>query len=111
MKSKVLVIGGGIVGLASALKLLEKDFEVSIIDAQKPGAASNMAGGILFPLKPWEISNEMLRLCIDGISEYNIFFDNLDSKEKTQIQHYKRDTIVLVSRRISKNQWLWQNAR
>ncbi|MEC7885558.1 MAG: FAD-dependent oxidoreductase [Pseudomonadota bacterium] len=109
MKSKVLVIGGGIVGLASALKLLEKDFEVSIIDAQKPGAASNMAGGILFPLKPWEISNEMLRLCIDGISEYNIFFDNLDSKEKTQIQHYKRDTIVLGNILEKTNIWYSKN--
>lgn len=109
MKSKVLVIGGGIVGLVSALKLLEKDFEVSILDAQKPGAASNMAGGILFPLKPWEISIEMLRLCTDGINEYNIFFSNLDSKEKSQIQQYKRDTIILGNMLEKANIWYSKN--
>ncbi|MDC1214908.1 FAD-dependent oxidoreductase, partial [Rhodospirillales bacterium] len=51
MAKKVTIIGSGIVGICSALSLLEKGFEVEMIDRNPPaeGASSGNAGVI----SPW----------------------------------------------------------
>ncbi|MCG8438369.1 MAG: FAD-dependent oxidoreductase [Pseudomonadales bacterium] len=68
----VLVIGGGIVGLLSALELTARQFSVTLIDAPdavKP--ASWAGGGILSPLYAWRYSSAMNRLTVDAPSRYD----------------------------------------
>ncbi|RYZ78446.1 MAG: FAD-dependent oxidoreductase, partial [Moraxellaceae bacterium] len=51
---KVVVIGGGIIGLMTALELSQAGCEVSILDSQDLGQAASWAGGgILSPMYPW----------------------------------------------------------
>ena len=41
MKSKILVVGGGITGLVAAYRLLQKNYQVTLIEK------SNVLGGLL----------------------------------------------------------------
>jgi glycine oxidase len=51
---KVIVVGGGIIGLFSAYELHKNDCEVTVIDRQRFGQESSWAGGgIVSPLYPW----------------------------------------------------------
>lgn len=51
---KVVVIGGGIIGLMTALELSQAGCEVNVLDSQDLGQAASWAGGgILSPMYPW----------------------------------------------------------
>ncbi|HIL23214.1 MAG TPA: FAD-binding oxidoreductase, partial [Alcanivorax sp.] len=67
--SDVLVLGGGIVGLLSALELTKRDLNVTVIDGGPP-PASWAGGGILSPLFAWRHSSFLNRLTHDGVSRY-----------------------------------------
>jgi glycine oxidase len=45
----VVVIGGGLVGLASALAMADQGIRVAVIDDGRPGQASRASGGVLAP--------------------------------------------------------------
>jgi|CXWL01.1.fsa_nt_gi glycine oxidase len=63
MKQDVIVIGAGIIGLATAERLLAQGAKVTILERNKTGQESSWAGGgILSPLCPWDYSDEVTRL-------------------------------------------------
>ena len=45
----LVVLGGGIVGLTSALAAADRGMRVTVIDQLRPGAASRASAGILAP--------------------------------------------------------------
>lgn len=67
--SDVLILGGGIVGLLSALELTKRDLSVTVIDGGPP-PASWAGGGILSPLFAWRHSSFLNQLTHDGVSRY-----------------------------------------
>lgn len=63
MKQDVIVIGAGIIGLATAERLLAQGATVTILERNKVGQESSWAGGgILSPLCPWDYSDAVTRL-------------------------------------------------
>ncbi len=63
MKQDVIVIGGGIIGLATAEGLLRKGAQVTLIERNQIGQEASWAGGgILSPLYPWHESSEINQL-------------------------------------------------
>ena len=63
MKQDIIVIGAGIVGLATAEQLLLQGAKVTILERNTVGQESSWAGGgILSPLCPWDYSDEVTRL-------------------------------------------------
>jgi glycine oxidase len=63
MKQDIIVIGAGIIGLATAERLLAQGATVTILERNKVGQESSWAGGgILSPLCPWDYSDEVTRL-------------------------------------------------
>jgi len=63
MKQDVIVIGAGIIGLATAERLLAQGAKVTILERNKIAQESSWAGGgILSPLCPWDYSDEVTRL-------------------------------------------------
>lgn len=63
MKQDVIVIGAGIIGLATAERLLLQGARVTILERNKAGQESSWAGGgILSPLCPWDYSDDVTRL-------------------------------------------------
>ncbi|GAB3475072.1 glycine oxidase ThiO [Azotobacter salinestris] len=54
---RVLVVGGGAIGMLSALRLAEAGLEVRLLDQGRLGQESSWAGGgIVSPLYPWRYS-------------------------------------------------------
>ena len=62
--NKVIVVGGGIIGLLSAYELHRNGFQVTVIDRQQFGQESTWAGGgIVSPLYPWRYDDRITELC------------------------------------------------
>ncbi len=63
MKTDFLIIGGGAIGLTSAIALLEEGFKVTLIDRDATGSEASWAGGgILSPLCSWDYSDAVTNL-------------------------------------------------
>ena len=70
-----MVVGGGIVGCMTALELVGRAFQVTIVErniiaAQTSGEASWAGAGILFPLLPWFYKDEVNALSLAGAARY-----------------------------------------
>ena len=64
MTKKVTVIGGGIVGCITSFFLIEKGYEVTLVDQNTIGQEASWAGaGILSPLLPWNYQDTVNNLC------------------------------------------------
>jgi len=71
MALKAVIIGGGIVGCVTAIKLKEKGYDVNIVDRSIVGEESSSAGaGIIFPLMPWNYKSRVFELCIGAARFY-----------------------------------------
>jgi|TARA_B110000003_G_scaffold117817_1_gene120254 glycine oxidase len=84
---KIVVIGAGVVGCLTAIKLKEEGFDVTIVDKSQLGSESTWAGaGILFPLMPWEYESRVFDLCKNASKFYKDFskklfqYTNIDSE-------------------------------
>ncbi|MBX3617984.1 glycine oxidase ThiO [Nitrosomonas sp.] len=63
MRQDIIIIGAGIIGLASAERLLTQGASVTILERNKVGQESSWAGGgILSPLLPWSYPNAVTQL-------------------------------------------------
>ena len=49
IRADVVVLGGGIVGLAAAVAVADSDLSVALIAVERPGAAARAAAGLLVP--------------------------------------------------------------
>ena len=77
MAVRAVIIGGGIVGCITAIKLKENGYDVTVVDKSVVGEESSAAGaGILFPLMPWNYESKVYQLC-SGASG---FYKNLSEK-------------------------------
>ena len=73
--SKVIVIGGGIVGCLTALTLTRCGHQVTIVErnqiaAQTSGESSWAGAGVLLPLLPWMYKDEVNALSMRGAGLY-----------------------------------------
>jgi glycine oxidase len=68
---KIAVIGGGIIGCISAIEIKKKVFDLIIFDQSTIGHGSSWAaGGILFPLMPWDYLKKVYDLCKSSAHYY-----------------------------------------
>jgi glycine oxidase len=97
MKSKrVVIIGGGLVGCLTAIEMKDKGFDVSIIDQSELGSGSSMAaGGILFPLMPWDYSSKVYDLCESADKYYESLSKELLKKTGIDLE-YSRSGIIII---------------
>ncbi|BBP03680.1 putative D-amino acid oxidase [Sulfuriferula plumbiphila] len=71
MNPDFLIIGGGVIGLSSALELAREGARVTVLERGVAGAESSWAGGgILSPLLPWDYPDTVSRLCDLGVELY-----------------------------------------
>lgn len=67
MKQDFIIIGAGIVGLATAQRLLAEGAAVTLLERGEAGQESSWAGGgILSPLCPWDYADEVTQLTTRG---------------------------------------------
>lgn len=78
MDSEVLIIGAGIIGLSSALGLLQRGAKVTLLERGVAGGESSWAGGgILSPLCPWDYSDAVTRLTAHGAALFPAWAESL----------------------------------
>ena len=96
MTKKIAIIGGGIIGCLTAIKLKQSGFEVLVVDKHEIGKESSWAGaGILFPLMPWNYKPKVYKLCMSASS----FYENFSKKlyDSTGIDpEYKKTGMILI---------------
>jgi glycine oxidase len=64
LSAEIIIVGGGVAGLASAQRLLEQGAAVTLLERGSSGRESSWAGGgILSPLCPWDYPEAVNRLC------------------------------------------------
>ena len=67
----VIVVGGGIVGLATACVLASEGHSVQILERERPGSrASWVAAGLLTPSSPWRYPPALIELCFRSEDMY-----------------------------------------
>ncbi len=71
MECDCIVIGSGIIGLSTAIRLLEEGASVTLLERRKAGYEASWAGGgILSPLPPWNYPDTVTRLATYSMSRY-----------------------------------------
>ncbi|MBM4374920.1 MAG: glycine oxidase ThiO [Deltaproteobacteria bacterium] len=85
----VAVVGGGVVGLASALALARRGLSVTVLE-RDPGAtraASRAAAGMLSAQLERHPSSAMAELCLAGRERHRAFLDELTSATGRDLDH------------------------
>lgn len=96
MKQDVIVIGAGIIGLATAERLLLKGAKVTILERNKVGLESSWAGGgILSPLCPWDYSDDVTRLTSYSASRFPIWISSLHKATEIDPEYETSGMLVL----------------
>lgn len=80
MTRSVLIIGGGIIGCASALALAQAGCKVTLVERATLGGESSWAGaGLLSALLPWDYRDALVRLLDQSRAMYPAWLEGLRS--------------------------------
>src|SRR5882672_4346259 len=75
---QVLIVGGGVIGLATACALAREGHDVQLVERETPGQrASWVAAGLLTPSSPWKYPQALVDLCLRSEAMYADFVDEL----------------------------------
>jgi glycine oxidase len=92
----MLIVGGGIIGMLTALKLHDQSFNVALIEKdQLGGKATWAAGGILSPLNPWNLDKDAQSLVDEGRISFSAFADELKQETMIDIELFSSGMLVL----------------
>lgn len=95
--SDVLIIGGGIAGLATAYELLRQGATVMLLERNRCGQESSWAGaGILSPLLPWDYPDPVTQLTRLSNRLYPEFIDALRTETATDPEYQTSGMLVLT---------------
>jgi len=97
MVRKVLFIGGGVIGLASAWQAAANGWNVTVIDPSPGRGASWVAAGMLAPLGEAEHGErDLTRLRIAGAAYWPSFADELESASGLEIGYLSGGSILVA---------------
>ena len=91
-----LIIGGGVIGCATALELAAPGVRVALLERTHLGAESSWAGaGLLYPLLPWDYREEVTSLTTWGRALYPEWIGCLKSESGFDPQYHESGLLVL----------------
>ena len=98
VRSGVVVIGGGLIGLASAWRLAEAGHAVTVIERDTIGAGASLAAtGMLAPAAEHEPgSDPLLPLALESLARWPGFRDDLQAASGLDIDYREDGTLVLA---------------
>jgi glycine oxidase len=92
----VLIVGGGIAGLASAWELARAGARVSLIERRETGRESSWAGaGILSALLPWDYRRPVNRLINASLARFPAWIEGLRRSAPTDPEYRRTGMLVL----------------
>ena len=78
MNDRIIIIGGGVIGMMTARTLKQQGADVVLLEKNSLGQESSWAGGgILSPLYPWRYADEISQLSLYGQQHYQPVCDEL----------------------------------
>ena len=96
MKSDFIIIGAGIIGLATAEQLLMQGATVTVLERGEVGREASWAGGgILSPLCPWDYENEVTRLTTRGAALFPAWTQRLHESTGIDPEYQESGLLVL----------------
>lgn len=89
MKPDVIVLGGGVIGLASALALLDAGCSVRVLErGSAPARESSWAGGgIVCPLRPWDEPEAVAQLFVETLQRYPGWVAQIESRSGLAVEY------------------------
>lgn len=96
MHPDFIIIGGGIIGLASALELARAGLSVAILEQEEAGRGASWAGGgILALLPPWEYGEDVHQLARLSSTLYPAFIEGLVAETGIDPEFLKSGLLML----------------
>jgi glycine oxidase len=100
MSRHAVVVGGGIVGCMTAMTLLQRGYQVSIVErneiaSQTSGESSWAGGGILFPLLPWHYRPQVNFLTNQGMRLYPQLLSHLTNVTQQETGYLQSGFLIL----------------
>jgi len=95
---EVVVVGGGIVGLACAWRIAQSGASVLVVEREEPGAgASGVAAGMLAPVTEAEFGEEtLLRLNLEGAAAWPAFAAELSERTGIDLEYRQSGALVVA---------------
>lgn len=94
--SDILVIGGGIIGLATARELANSGAQVTLVEMNETGRESSWAGGgILSPLYPWRFDDAVTALASWSQRAYPALCTELRDTTEVDSQQVESGLLIL----------------
>ncbi len=95
MTPDIVIVGGGIAGLCTALAAAEKGLAVTVVDAPSPGAASRAAAGMLAPSLEG-LPESVLPHALAARDYYPEFLGALHSRTGVKVELNRRGILELA---------------
>ncbi len=93
----VIVVGGGIIGLASAWRLAQKRLKVLLLERNTPGKEASWASaGMLAPYTEAEEDTPLLRMAIASREMYPDFLKNLEEETGLHVPYRDAGALFLA---------------
>ncbi|MFC0558117.1 glycine oxidase ThiO [Halalkalibacter alkalisediminis] len=117
MQERVLILGGGVIGLATAFELSRRNYNVTVLEKTTCGGqASGAAAGMLAPFSEiGEDPDDFFKLCLDSLRLYNKW--QADVKKISQMNfeyaqsgslhavYHDADVLALETRQSWQREW------
>ena len=100
MSKQVVIVGGGIVGCMTAMELVDRGHQVTIVErnqiaSQTSGESSWAGGGIVFPLLPWMYSDAVNLLTQYGAAKYRALYERLTNGTQLPTGFHQSGFLIL----------------
>ena len=93
----VIVIGAGVIGAASADALAAAGHKVHVLDMRGPGrGASHASAGVLAPFIEAKDGDPWLDLCVESLSLYDTFINELKARSGRAIEYSRTGTLEVA---------------
>jgi glycine oxidase len=94
--NECLVVGGGVVGMLTALELANNGLNVTLVERETVGQESSWAGGgILSPLYPWRYSPSVRQLANWSQQHFPLFFEKLHLETKFDPEFTRNGLLII----------------
>lgn len=93
------IVGGGVIGLSVAYALAKAGKKAVVLERGEVGMEATWAsGGMLRPITEFGGNKQFLKLCLDSLSLYKEFVDDLEQETGVDIEYNDRGNILVAMR-------------